>query len=99
MKSLTCDICGAKGMVHKVTGKDEKEVLNKMEKHIKDVHPTDYDNMMTMSDDDINKMMDESRKRIVDDGKAAMGGNKNMNKDVGSKDTKNKKWSGNKNQM
>ncbi len=72
MKSLTCDICGAKGMVHKVMGKSENEVMDKMERHLKDVHRADYENMMSMPKADQDKMKEESRKRIVNEPKMTM---------------------------
>ncbi len=65
MKSLACDICGAKGMVHQVKGKTEQEVMDRMEKHLKDVHKDDYEDMMSMPKADQNKMREESRKKIL----------------------------------
>lgn len=61
MKMLTCE-CG-----HVVKGETEKEVMDNYWEHIKTAHPEMAEKSEKMSKREKDKMMNETRMRIMDE--------------------------------
>lgn len=63
MKSLTCKYCTAHS--HTETGETEKEVMDKIWEHIKTDHKEEAEKSMAMTQEEQDKMMEESKARIT----------------------------------
>lgn len=61
MKMLACE-CG-----HKIRGKTDEEVMDKMWEHIKAVHPEMAEEMNKKPKDEQNKSMEKMRSMIVNE--------------------------------
>jgi predicted small metal-binding protein len=62
MKTLMCDYCD-----YEAKGKTEKEVMDMMWEHIKKVHPEEYEKGMKMSNEEQDKMKEETMLKIKDE--------------------------------
>lgn len=61
MKTLTCQYCD-----YDAKGNTEQEVMDDMDRHMKQTHPAEHEEWMKMPKADQDKMMNESRMKIKD---------------------------------